>query len=70
MVVVVVVVFWGEEEALDDIPEKDERGPLLINQTNIGTVSKTMLGKPVRDEGSAYWFLRAHRYDLELNCTE
>ena len=33
----------------------------LVSQTNIGTVSKAMLGKPLRE------LFRAHRYHLELN---
>ena len=37
-----------KEEALDDLPWKDERGA-VVNQTNIGTVSKATLRKLPRD---------------------
>ena len=38
-----------KEEALDDLPWKDKRGPSSDGQTNIGTVSKVKLGKLLRD---------------------
>ena len=40
----------------------------IVSQTNIGTVSKAMLGKLLRDgvEG-IYGLFRAHRYHLDLN---
>ena len=37
-----------KEEALDDLPSKDERGA-IVNQMKIGTVSKATLGKLLRD---------------------
>ena len=36
----------------------------IVNLTNIGTVSKAVLGKLLRD---AYGLFEAHRYHLELN---
>ena len=44
-----------KEEALDDLPSKDERGPSLLKQTNIGTVSKATLGKLLRDGVERIW---------------
>ena len=38
-----------KEEALDDLPSKDERGPSSVTETNIGTVSKATLGKILSD---------------------
>ena len=39
----------------------------IVNQTNIGTVSKATLGKLLRTGWCAYGLFRAHRYNLELN---
>ena len=40
----------------------------VFSQTNIGTVSKAILGKRLRETGwSAYGLFRAHIYPLELN---
>ena len=42
----------------------------IINQTNIETVSKATLGKPLRETGwSAYGLFQVHRYHLELVAT-
>ena len=38
-----------KEEALDDLPSKDERERAIVNQTNIGTVSNATLGELLRD---------------------
>ena len=42
----------------------------IVNQTNIGTVSKATLGKLWETGWSAYGLFRAHRCRLELNWTE
>ena len=45
----------------------------IVNQTNIGTVSKATLGKlnsERRSEAHFYELFQAHRYHLELNWTE
>ena len=41
----------------------------IVNQTNIGTVSKTTLGK-LLTEWSVYGLFQAHRYHLELDRTK
>ena len=43
------------------------RERVIVNQTNIGTVSTATLGKVLRDGVEAYGLFRAHRYHLELN---
>ena len=42
----------------------------IVSQTNIRTVSKTTLGKLLRDGGSAYRLFQTHKYHIELNRTE
>ena len=39
----------------------------IVNQTNIGTVSKATLGKLLRDGWSAHGLFRTYKYHLELN---
>ena len=41
----------------------------IVNQTNVGTVSKATLGKLLRDGAERICFFRAHGYHLELNLT-
>ena len=45
------------------------RDSAIVNQTNIGTISKATLGKLMRQGWSAYGLFRAHTYHLELNST-
>ena len=60
-------IAW-KEEALDDLPlNRWER--VIVNETNIGTVSKATLGNFWETGWSAYGLFRAHRYHLELNLT-
>ena len=42
----------------------------IVNQTNIGTVSKATLGRLLRDGWNVYGLFRAHGYHLELNCSQ
>ena len=39
----------------------------IVNQTDIGTVSKAKLGKLLRYGVERIWVFRAHIYHLELN---
>ena len=49
-----------KEEALDDLPWKDERGG-IVNQTNLGTVSKAKLRKLLREGVECiYGLFQAH----------
>ena len=59
---------WNEE-ALDDLPWKDERIPSSIRRI-IWNCFKSMLRKFWETECSAYGLFRTHRYHLELNWTE
>ena len=43
---------------------------VIVNQTNVGTVSKAILEKLPRDGVERIWLFRAHRYHLELSWTE
>ena len=56
-----------KEEALDDLPVKG-RERAVVNQTNIGTVSKATLGKLLRRGGAHMGF--SQRIDTTLNWTE
>ena len=40
-----------------DLPRKDEPERAIVNQTNIGTVSKATLGKRLRDRVECHVFL-------------
>ena len=78
-------IHWRREawkdEALDDLPWKDERA--IVNQTNTGTVSKASLIRQTlepfqkRDWGNfwetgwnTYGLFWVQRYNLELNWTD
>ena len=39
----------------------------IVKHTNIGTVSKTTLGKLLRDGVERIWVFRAHIYHLDMN---
>ena len=39
----------------------------IVSQTNIGTVSKAMLGKPQRDGVERIWAFLSTKYHLDLN---
>ena len=43
------------------------RVPSVLNQTNIGTVSKATLGRLLRDGAERVWAFRTLRCHLELN---
>ena len=58
-----------KEEALDDLPWKDERGPSSVRRTL--ELFQRQLWENFWETGwSAYGLFRAHRYHLELNWTE
>ena len=42
----------------------------IVSQTNIGTISKAMLGKLQRDGVERIWAFWVHRHHLELNWTQ
>ena len=56
-----------KEEALDDLPSKDERGPSSFRRT-LEPFQRQSWGNFWERGWSAYGLLRAHRYHLELNC--
>ena len=43
------------------------RDRAIVNQTNVGTVSKETLGKLLRDGVERVWAFRAHIHHLELS---
>ena len=58
-----------KEEALDDLPWKDERGPSSIRRT-LEPFQRQRWGNFWETGWSAYGLFRVHRYYLELNWTE
>ena len=72
-------IYSQEHHTIDRLEERDVgrgsarrssltgREGAIVNQTNIGTVSKATLGKLLRDGWNAYGLFRAHTYHLELN---
>ena len=58
-----------KEEALDDLPWKDERGPSSVRRT-LEPFQRHRWGNFGETGWSAYGLFRAHRYHLELNWTE
>ena len=58
-----------KEEALDDLPWKDERGPSPIRRT-LELFQKQRWENVWETGWSAYGLYRAHRYHLELNWIE
>ena len=58
-----------KEEALDDLPWQDERGPSSIRLT-FEPFQRQRCGNFWETGWSAYGLFRAHRYHLELNWTE
>ena len=58
-----------KEEALDDLPWKDERGPSSIRRT-LEPFQRQRWGNFWEMGWSAYGLFQAHIYHLELNWTE
>ena len=58
-----------KEEALDDLPWKDERRPSLVRRT-LDPFQRQRWGNFWETWLSAYGLFRAQRYHLELNWTE
>ena len=58
-----------KEEALDDLPRKDERRPSSIRR-KWELFQRQRWGNFWETGWSAYWLFRAHRCHLELNWTE
>ena len=58
-----------EEEALDDLPWKDERGPSSVRRT-LEPFQRQRWDNFWETELSASGLFRAHRYHLELNWRE
>ena len=58
---------WNEE-ALARRSSLKERERVIVNQTNVGTVSKATLGKLLRDGGTQIFFIDfSERIDTTLN---
>ena len=57
-----------KEEALNDLPWKDERGPSSVRRT-LEPFQRRHWGKFWETGWGAYGLFRAHRYHLELNWT-
>ena len=58
-----------KEQALDDLPGKDERGPLSVRRT-LEPFQRQRWGNFWETRWSEYGLFRAHRYHFELNWTE